>query len=470
MALKILFGAPPAAPASLSSRAPQLAPCANVSRSDSRSFARGSAGMASHTSAIRLVRRAVHLDDGMERGADARSARDCRLQRGIEQEGAVVIDADQHRLMALVQSGNMGRAPGAMRRHFGVQRQCQRRQLVGTGAQHIVGHRAIGEQRVEETSAARHRRGSRARASLTRSAALLASSVSAERMAVIMVMGGCPRGKARLIKPADIITSMRGRIIAMRVSPAVAGKVACRARMAQCNMTGPRLRSRRHQNQAVATQRSSGQAPSMAAPAATSDDRRGEGQGTRLSSSFRIRAAGQRWDRRQSQNQRGRGQAGHHQEGAARPRRRRYIKEACADPTAASCSGTRRRDRAKPSNEVARHGDDADQHQGSVQAKPAFRLAPLPSRRPARAAPPASIRAMQAIWGERAAGTAPDTCCGWPRRAKRAGATRASTGARCHAAVRKPRRIERPVRRMLSLSVMAIFKACFCQGLCQDQR
>ncbi len=91
---------------------------------------------------------AVQRDDGMKGGANARALCHRRLQRGIEQERPVVIDADQHGFLALVQRHDMDRsfgAPGG----FGVQRQGQRRQLVGAGAQHVLRHRA-GIEGVEE--------------------------------------------------------------------------------------------------------------------------------------------------------------------------------------------------------------------------------------------------------------------------------------------------------------------------------
>ena len=103
---------------------------------------------------------AVQIHDGMKGGADARPARHRRLQRGIEQEGAVVIDAHQHRFMAEVQRRDMDGALGALG-GFGGQRQGQGRQLVGAGAQHIVGHRA-GIERVEEISQRRILRQQRA--------------------------------------------------------------------------------------------------------------------------------------------------------------------------------------------------------------------------------------------------------------------------------------------------------------------
>ena len=93
-------------------------------------------------------------------------------QRGIEQEGPVVIDAHQHGFMAQLQRRDMDGARWRAWPASAMQRHRQRRQLVGAGAQHVVGHRA-GIERVEEVRPAPHPAGSSARASAMRSRRVL---------------------------------------------------------------------------------------------------------------------------------------------------------------------------------------------------------------------------------------------------------------------------------------------------------
>ena len=96
--------------------------------------------------------RSANIQHGMECGPQARAAGQGGGQRGIEQEGPVVIDADQHGLMTQLERRDMNGA-----RHplacFRPKRQGQCRQLVRTGTQDVVGHGA-GIERVEKTGQA----------------------------------------------------------------------------------------------------------------------------------------------------------------------------------------------------------------------------------------------------------------------------------------------------------------------------
>ena len=111
-----------------------------------------SAAMASSISTMTLVATAVQGDDGMEGGADARAAGHRRQQRGIEQEGPVVIDRDQHRSGSSA-SGPAARCtsipPGLCAAGNGENIARQSGQGFRRAAQHIV-RRGGGEQRVEE--------------------------------------------------------------------------------------------------------------------------------------------------------------------------------------------------------------------------------------------------------------------------------------------------------------------------------
>ena len=193
------------------------------------------------------------------------------------------------------------------------------------------------------------------------------------------------------------------------------GKGFCRPRMAQCRhgeaddrRAAPEWRRRPRY---PAARRPAGRR--RPAPGST-----GRVKAVTPLASLRIRASARRAAAAKAEDQRRGGQVGHHQEGARAPGRagikKKHAQIARPLPAAArgaGCGQSRGYKLRVMATMPIRTSD--------AQAKPAFRLAPPPPAAQASGQrPPASGRCRP---GASAPGTATAACCGWLRRAGRAG-------------------------------------------------